>query len=465
MASSGLVGVSAQTRRAGRSARHRRNQRVQQVPLHDGPHHFRRHHRRLLVDHRELGDLIFAQQGDGLGHGLARVRVHELGNFAALPGQDVTDQRLAGLRGQEAVVRHPVVVEDLGKVAAAAIGKQHNDHIAGPRAARGAEPGRDREAARTADEQRLLAGQPAGHQEGLRIGDRDDLVTDGPVVGVRPDVLANPLDQVGTARATRIHRALRVRADHPDPSPGHVLQIPARAADGPAGADPGHEVGDPPVGLGPDLRAGRGVVRRGVLRVGVLVRLPAAGQFGRHPARHAVVRIGVRGRDRTRARNDVGAVGAQHAELVLGHLVRADENAFVAALGGDDGQPDSGVPRRRLDDRPARPELPGRLGRLDHAQGDPVLDRAARVEILHLREDVGPGARQAQIPCDLAQPDQRRVTHRLSQGIVYLHARRDSFVARANGPSGPGLMDLLAAVDVIRRPARSVRPCWDDIGY
>src|SRR5690606_2833763 len=125
-----------------------------------------------------------------------------------------------------------------------------------------------------ADEQRLLAGQPPGHVERVLVGHRDDLVADGPVVGLGPDVLADALDEVGTAGAAGVHRALRVRADDLHPAAGDLLEVPAGAADRPAGADAGDEMRDAPLGLLPDLRTRRLVVRPRVRRVGVLVRLP-----------------------------------------------------------------------------------------------------------------------------------------------------------------------------------------------
>src|SRR5690606_23759385 len=125
-----------------------------------------------------------------------------------------------------------------------------------------------------ADQQPLLARQPPGHVERVLVGHRDDLVADGPVVGLGPDVLADALDEVGTAGAPGVHRALGVGADDLHPAAGDLLEVPAGAADRPAGADARHEVRDAPLGLLPDLRPGGLVVRPRVLRVGVLVRLP-----------------------------------------------------------------------------------------------------------------------------------------------------------------------------------------------
>ena len=54
---------------------------------------------------------------------------------------------------------------------------------------------------------------------------------------------------------------------------------------------------------------------------------------------------------------------------------------------GRDGRPGAGVAAGRLHDRAARLELAGTLGPLHHGQPDPVLDRAAGVQVLELGED------------------------------------------------------------------------------
>ena len=123
-------------------------------------------------------------------------------------------------------------------------------------------------------------------------------------------------------------------------------------------------MGDPAVGVGPDLRAGRLVVAGRVLRVRVLVGLPGARGLPDQPVGHRVVGVRVLGCDRRRADHHLGAVGPQHVALVLADLVRADEDAVVAALLGDQRQPDAGVPAGRFDDGAAGLQLPGLLGRV-----------------------------------------------------------------------------------------------------
>ena len=89
----------------------------------------------------------------------------------------------------------------------------------------------------------------------------DDLVADRAVVGLGPEVLADPLDQVRPAGAPGVDRTLGVGADDPHPTAGGLLEVPAGAGDRAAGANARDEVRDPPAGLLPDLGSGGLVVR------------------------------------------------------------------------------------------------------------------------------------------------------------------------------------------------------------
>ena len=145
-------------------------------------------------------------------------------------------------------------------------------------------------------------------------------------------------------------------------TPGDLLEVPADAGDRAAGTDAGHEVGDPAVGLLPQLRAGGLVVRQGVVRVAVLVGLPRPGDLPGQPVRHVVVGARILRRDRGRADHDLGAVGLQHVALVLGDLVRTDEDTLVPAQLRDQCEPDAGVAGRSAP-RSCRPAGAGRPAR------------------------------------------------------------------------------------------------------
>ena len=126
----------------------------------------------------------------------------------------VSAGRAAG--AEEPVVGHPVVVVQLGQVAPAGVGDDHDDDGVRPRLASDLECGPDGGAGGAADQDPLLAGDLAGGQEAVAVRDHDDLVGDPAVVGVGPEVLADALHQVGAPAAARVDRALGIGADDPD---------------------------------------------------------------------------------------------------------------------------------------------------------------------------------------------------------------------------------------------------------
>ncbi len=390
--------------------------------LDDGADDLGRHDRRLGAEHGQLRHVELAQARDDGPDRVGRMSVHELRQRrACLALQHVADARLGGLGGEEAVVGHPLVVEDLAQVAAASVGQQHHDDVIRLGIPGDLERGDHGHAAGAASQQRFLAGEASRHQERVRVADRDDLVADALVVGLRPDVLADALDEVRAARPAGVDRSFRVGTNNLHPAARDLLEVASGARDRAAGADAGHEVGHPALGLRPDLRPGRQVVGVRVLHVGVLVRLPAAGRLPGEPVRDRVIGVRmVRGHGR-RADDDLGAVRAQHADLVLADLVGAHEQAPVALLLGHDGQAHAGIARRRLHDGAAWLEFAGLLGGLDHPQRDPVLDRAAGIEVLDLGQHGRAVARAWQGAGDLAQPQQRRIADEVDQGIVDLH--------------------------------------------
>lgn len=178
----------------------------------------------------------------------------------------------------------------------------------------------------------------------------------------------------------------------------------------------GDEVGDPPVGLLPELGARRLVVRARVVRVGVLVGLPGTGRLADQAVGDVVVRVRVLGVNGRRADDDLRAVRPHDVDLVRGHLVRAHEDALVALLLGDDGQADARVAAGRLHDRAAGLEFAALLGGLDHAQRDAVLHRPAGVEVLDFGQD-----RRLNACRHIAQPHQRGVADKTDHRIVELH--------------------------------------------
>ena len=111
--------------------------------------------------------------------------------------------------GGEAVLRQPVVVEDLGQVAAAGVGQQYDDHgvVALGRAGQllGDLPcGVRRHPGRPADQHRLLAGEAAGEGERVGVGDLDHPVDDR---RGRRSRARSPRRRPRRGRAGRCHRS------------------------------------------------------------------------------------------------------------------------------------------------------------------------------------------------------------------------------------------------------------------
>ena len=230
-----------------------------------------------------------------------------------------------------------------------------------------------------------------------------------------PRVLADSLDEIRMELGLvggRVDRALGIDAD--DLHLGLVLVEPAAdARDRAAGADRDDERVDLAAGLLPDLRRRDVVVRLRVRHVRVLIGLEAARDLLGEPRRDGVVRLGRVVVDRGRRDHDLGAVRAQHRDLLLAHLVGHDEDAAVALARRRDGEADAGVARGRLDDRPAGLELPLALGLLDHREADPVLDGSAGVQVLELGEDPRVARRREPV-----EPDDRRAPDELENGRI-----------------------------------------------
>src|SRR5262245_23583566 len=172
------------------------------------------------------------------------MRVDEVGQLAVLAAKHCPDSELLWST-DEAVLSQPVVVEYFRQVTTTTVREQDDDDsIRVVELVR--EPhGRLRcHARRTADEQRLLAGESAGEEERVAVGYGHDAVGDGAVVCIRPEVLPHSFDEVGSATAAGVHRALGVGADHLDAAAGDLLEVTTGAADGSPRPDAGDEVRD-----------------------------------------------------------------------------------------------------------------------------------------------------------------------------------------------------------------------------
>src|SRR5262249_29176349 len=152
-----------------------------------------------------------------------------------------------------------------------------------------------RGAAGAAHQDALAPGQRPRRVERLSVADADPLVHQLAVERLGHEVFADALHLPRPRGVARQHRPLRVRAD--DAHLGVLLlQVAGPAGDRPARAHAGHEGADLPLGLLPDLEAGRAVMYVGVGEVGELVGPPGAGDLAREAVGHAVVAVGRVGR-------------------------------------------------------------------------------------------------------------------------------------------------------------------------
>ncbi len=186
-------------------------------------------------------------------------------------------------------------------------------------------------------------------------------------------------------------------------------------------------------GLAPQLRPRRLVVRLRVGRVAVLVGLERARDLLGQAVGDAVVGLRRLRRDVGRRDHDLGAVGAQQVDLLARHLVGHHRDDAVALQPCGDREPGAGVARRRLDDRAAGTQAAVALGRLDQAQRHAILDRAARVEQLHLRDELRLDGR-----VDATQPHERRVADRVEDRISDVGLQRGVRTHGVESKARPG---------------------------
>jgi hypothetical protein len=369
-----------------------------------------------LADHRELRDGEALKERDRVGHRLLGRDADERRHVAPARRDELAGGGRPHRAVEHAVHEHPVVVEDLREVGPAAVGQDDKHGALGRQLCGDAERGVQREPARGADQDALLARDPARGGECVTIGDAQPSVDDVPVECRRPEILADPLHEIRMHLLARVDRADGIGA-HDLQSGLALLQVVARSRDRAARPDSGDQDVELLAELFPDLGPGGVVMRLGVGGIGVLVGIERAGRLRGHATRDRVVRARVLRLDLGRADDDLGAERPQQGDLLARHLVRHHEDAAVAALRRDLGQTDPGIARRRLDDGAARPQKALALGRLDHGQPDAILDRSARVEVLELREQARAATRlHSRQPHDRRAADQVEDRRKLPHG-------------------------------------------------
>ena len=189
--------------------------------------------------------------------------------------------------------------------------------------------------------------------------------------------------------------------------------------------------------LFPDLRCGRLLVRLRVGRVAELVDEMAAGDLARQAFGDVAVILGMALADVRAGHHHVRPHRLQVKDLLLAHLVGDDQQQPIALLCRDQRQPQAGVAGRGLDQRATGLEGAGALGGLNEIQADAILDRAARILVLELQEQLArPGIHTA-------HRHQRRVADHLQytavSGIRHARALRGRSAIVRHGGCAPAL--------------------------
>jgi hypothetical protein len=157
-------------------------------------------------------------------------------------GQHVLDEAQVAVGAQEAVVLHPLVVEELGGVAGGRVAQDGHDGLAGAELLGQLDGHVDVAARGAAAEEAFLSHKATGHGEGLLVIDLVELVDDGEVHGFAEDVLADALDLVDVRGGHRLGVEVVVvdAADgvdaHDADVRGLLLEEAADAREGAAGA-------------------------------------------------------------------------------------------------------------------------------------------------------------------------------------------------------------------------------------
>ena len=114
----------------------------------------------------------------------------------------------------------------------------------------------------------------------------------------------------------------------------------------------------------------------------------------------------------TRRQVQLGPVRLDQAAALDGERLRQHDDQAVSLDRGDQSEPDTGVPGGGLDEHGSGTDDARLLGVLDHAEGDAILDAAARIYPLLLGPDRDPGVEE---PVD---PHVRRISDGLENAVV-----------------------------------------------
>ena len=312
-----------------------------------------------------------------------------------------------------------------GEVTLGQVGQHHHDGFAGVLIFLGqTNGGCSGGTAGDAHQQAFLLGQAQGHGNGLLVGHLLHLVDHGEVEVLGDEAGADALDFVGTGfdgftvHGLGDHRAVgRFNGHGFDRLARFILDVTGDAGDGATGADAGHEHVNGAIAVVPDFRTGGLEVDLGVGGIvelawhEVLAGIAVGDLLGLGDGTgHALGGFG---------EDQFGAKNGHHPATLDRHRLGHREDQLVAAGCCREGQGDTGVSGRRLNDHLVLGELAALLGIPDHVGADPALDAVSRVAAFHLGQHGG-----FAVLGDAVQLHQRSVAD--GEAVVVVNAGHDA---------------------------------------
>ena len=120
--------------------------------------------------------------------------------------------------------------------------------------------------------------------------------------------------------------------------------------------------------------------------VGELIHIEMSGPLSGNARGNVLVILGVTLGHIAASQNHLGAHGAQVADFFVAHFVGHNHNQLVAFLRRHQRQRQAGVARGGLNKRAAWLQRARSLGFFNHGHGNSVLNRPARIHVLHLHK-------------------------------------------------------------------------------
>src|SRR5882757_4974494 len=319
-------------------------------------------------------------------NGLVGARNDKFTNFAGRAfGVDDFACGDGGSRVHVAAFVHPQIVINFAEVARAGVRKQRDHKISWPEIFGKAQRARNATAAGAAGEEAFHFCQAARNDEAFLVVDLNDVVEDFQIHGRGEKILADAFHNIGFGfdglpgfDEIVVQRAVGIDADN-FYFGIFFLQEFADAADGAAGAHAANEVRNLAFAIFPNLGPRGAIVRLGIHRIIVLIRIIRIGNFAGEFFRYGIVAARIFRLDGGRTDDDFSAESFQEINFFLGLFISSREDALVTTNRRDQRQTHAGIARSAFNDGAAGLEQAFFFGFVDHADADAVFHGAARI--------------------------------------------------------------------------------------